>query len=759
MTTSTLTLPSPPETPSTTIPSTAKNPPTTKTKVTPVGAADLHLMVENLHCGGCLKTIEREIGALSGVSSVRFNLTTRRLALRHDAALDVAGKVVDRLAKLGFPARVYDPAALRSADAEAEKSLLRAMTVAGFAAGNVMLLSVSVWAGVDMGEATRSLLHWFSALIVLPAIVYAGRPFFKSALGALASRRTNMDVPISLAILLASAMSLFETIRGGEHVYFESAVMLLFFLLLGRYLDRRARGKARHAAESLLSLDGTAITVLEEDGSRHLIAPKDAAVGMKVLVAAGERIGVDGRVVSGRSEADTSLITGEAEPVVIIGGDQVHAGTLNIAAVIEVEIAAVGEGTLLAEIVRLMEVAEQRRGRFVVLADRIAAWYAPVVHGLALATFLGWTLLAGAAWQTALLYAISVLIITCPCALGLAVPAVQVIAGGRLFKHGILLKSATALERLADVTTVVFDKTGTLTEGRPTLRAPWTIDPGDLGLAASLAAVSRHPLAQAVLAAAPEVRPAAGVEEIPGQGLRLVTDDGEVRLGNRGWCGVAHVDDEAVGPELWLATADGRRVHFSFADRLKHDAVEVVVALVREGMNTAILSGDRPATVGHVARQLGIAHWQGGAKPAEKVQALETLAADGERVLMVGDGLNDAAALSAAHVSLSPATAIDISQAAADAVFQGQGLRPVLEILETARQAARLVKQNLALALGYNLLTIPLAVAGLVTPLVAAVCMSASSLIVVGNALRLSGVESLAKARCSSEGGEREWTF
>ena len=646
--------------------------------------------------------------------------------------------VAARMAELGFPARLYDPDALGSADAEVEKKLLRAMTVAGFAAANVMLLSVSVWAGSDMGEATRSLMHWFSALIVLPAVVYAGRPFFQSAVHALARRQTNMDVPISLAITLASAMSLFETIRGGEHVYFESAIMLLFFLLLGRFLDRRARGKARHAAESLLSLDRAAITVIRTDGQLETVPVKDASIGMRVLVAAGERIGVDGKVVTGQSEADTSLITGETVPVTLNLDDRVFAGTINMAAPIEVEITAVGEGTLLAEIVRLMEVTEQRRGRYVVMADRIASWYAPVVHGLALATFLGWTLLFGAAWQTALLYAISVLIITCPCALGLAVPAVQVIASGRLLRQGILLKSATALERLAQVTMVVFDKTGTLTEGRPVLRAPRTFDGADLELAASLAAASQHPLAKAIVAVAPKAKSVSGVEEVSGMGLRLRNKDGEVRLGNRRWCGAdCGIADDAIGPELWLVMPDGRQVHFAFDDPVKEDAADVVAKLQEDCMTTAILSGDRQATVEKIAEDLGVPKWRATAKPAEKVQRLEQLASEGERVLMVGDGLNDAAALSAAHVSLSPASAIDISQAAADAVFQGGRLAPVTEILDTARKASRLVKQNLALALGYNLLTIPLAVAGQVTPLIAAVCMSASSLIVVGNALRL----------------------
>ncbi len=701
------------------------------------GLTLLYLMVENVHCGGCLRKIEREIGAVPGVERARLNLTTRRLALHWSGGDAVAYKVLAKLRELGYPARAFDPEVLGSADAKAERSLLRAMSVAGFAAANVMLLSVSVWAGIDMGEATRSLLHWFSALIVLPAVVYAGRPFFASAIDALTNRRTNMDVPISLAIILASGMSLFETIRGGEHVYFESAVMLLFFLLLGRYLDRRARGKARHAAESLLSLDQSVITVIQSDGRTSSIPVTQSAIGMRVLVAAGQRIGVDGKVVNGQSEADTSLITGESEPVPLTRNDRVFAGTLNMGAPIEVEITALGDDTLLAEIVRMMEVAEQRRGRYVVLADRIAGWYAPVVHGLALATFLGWTLLFDAAWQTALLYAVSVLIITCPCALGLAVPVVQVIASGQLLRGGILLKSATALERLAEIDMVVFDKTGTLTEGRPTLRGGTTISPSDLHLAASLAKASRHPLAKAVVAAAPLAHAADGVEEVPGMGLRCSTERGEVRLGNRRWCGIDVEDNELGGSELWLAKPDGNTLRFVFDDKIRGDAARVSGDLQKKGYSLSILSGDRPVAVETVAHSIGIGRWLAACTPSDKVARLEQLSKDGRHVLMVGDGLNDAAALAAAHVSLSPASAIDISQAAADAVFQGRHLGPVEDVLQTAKLASSKVKQNLALALGYNALTIPLAVLGLVTPLVAAICMSASSLIVVGNALRL----------------------
>jgi Cu2+-exporting ATPase len=692
----------------------------------------LHLMVDGMHCGGCVRRIERALAAEPGVESARVNLTTRRLVVTWRGAAAMAVRLVEAVTREGFRASPYDPRQLASGDVEAERRLLRALAVAGFAAGNVMLLSISVWAGeaYAMGAATRALMHWFSALIALPAIAYAGQPFFASALGALRHRRTNMDVPISVGILLAAGMSLFETIRGGPHAYFDSAVALLFFLLIGRFLDSRARGRARSAAARLLALGAEAVTVLAADGRRRVLPAASVAPGMTVLVAAGERIGIDGRVLAGRSEVDTSLITGESLPRAVGVGDPVFAGTINQGAPLRLEATAVGESTLLAEIVRLMELAEQRRAKYVVLADRIARLYAPAVHGLALATFLGWTLIGGIAWQTALLYAIAVLIITCPCALGLAVPAVQVIASGRLLRKGILLKSATALERLAEVDTVVLDKTGTLTVGHPELDRP--VDRAALELAAALAGASRHPLAKALCRAAPSVPVADDVEEVAGQGLRC----GELRLGNRGWCGI-EAPAEPAGPELWLARPEQPPVRFAFSDPLRADAAAVIEGLRERGLAVQLLSGDRPPAVAAIARALGIESWQAACTPADKSSRLEQLRREGRKVLMIGDGLNDAPALAGAHVSASPASAVDISQNAADAVFQGDRLQPVLELLGVARRARRLIRQNLGLALAYNLIAVPLAILGLATPLIAAVCMSGSSLLVVGNALRL----------------------
>jgi len=705
------------------------------------GTAALDLMVDGIHCAGCVARIERHLGGIPGVVAARVNLTTRRLAVRWREGLQTPQAIVAAVEGLGYGAVPYDPERLASASDAEGRFLLRCLAVAGFAAGNVMLLSVSVWSGAfsDMGPATRDLLHWISALIALPAIAWAGRPFFRGALRAWAARRADMDIPISVGVVLTAGVSLFETMRGGEHAYFDAAITLLFFLLVGRVLDRLARARARGVAENMLSLSATAATVVAADGHRRRVPVEALVPGMIVAVAPGDRMPVDGIVREGRSEVDTSLVTGESLPRSIGPGDAVFAGTANLSGALSVSVGASGEGTLLAEIVRLMEAAEQGRARYVRLADRVARAYAPVVHLLAVATLGLWWGVLDAPFADALLTAVAVLIITCPCALGLAVPAVQVVASGRLMRRGILLKSADGLEKLAQVDMVVFDKTGTLTTGDLALvEAPG--DAGTAALAARLAAASRHPLARALVRAQPmEVLPLPDVTEVPGEGLRAAHEGHELRLGSRAFCGVGAEtgEEEARGPELWFRGPRRAPVRFGFADTLRPDAADTVGRLMRAGFAVELLSGDRPGVVATAARQAGITHWRACCRPAEKAARLSELAASGHVVLMVGDGLNDAPALAAAFVSMSPSTAADISRTAADAVFQGECLGPVLEALTVARRARRLVLQNFALAFGYNLVAVPLAVAGFVTPLVAAIAMSTSSIAVTANALRL----------------------
>jgi P-type Cu2+ transporter len=699
------------------------------------GASRLELAVKGMRCAGCIAKIERGIAALPGVEEARVNLSTAKLSVRWRGARTSAEAIVARMGELGFEAFPYDPAAMLRQDDEEGRFLLRCLAVSGFAASNVMFLSISVWAGFDgeMGDGTRSLFHWLSGLVAIPGALYAGRPFFRSAFASLAQMRANMDVPITLGILLALALSVAEAIQGGKYTYFDAAVSLPFLLLIGRYLDHLLRRKARSAALDLAAMQTVTVTRLGADGRSEVVAAGNIAPGDRLLLAAGDRAPVDAVIENGRGDVDVSLVTGESLPVSAAEGQTLRAGSLLLGQPMTVRATARVQDSLVAEMARLLEAGQQARGRYVKLADRAAALYVPVVHGLALAVFLGgWAF--GIGVYAALTNAIALLIITCPCALGLAVPAVQIVATSRLFRSGLLVKSGDALERLAEADTAVFDKTGTLTQGRPQLANATAVARGDLEIAASLARASKHPLSRALAEAAGPGVVAPGVSETVGEGLEAVIDGVPMRLGRAAWVGVA---DEGGATHLWFKKGTAAPVCFAFDDRVKADAASTVAALSARGLSVEMLSGDRNAPAQAVAREAGIATWRALSDPKQKTERLEALRAQGHKALMVGDGLNDAAALALAHVSISPASAAQASQAAADMVLQGDGLASIAEAIDVARAARRLVFQNFAFAAAYNALAVPLAAAGLVTPLIAAVAMSASSLIVMLNALRL----------------------
>ena len=709
--------------------------------VVPVSAKNpqtVSLIVENMTCGACIGCIERTLRGTPGVASARASLAAKRVSVTFDEAATEPLQMIEALHRSGYRAAESIECSDEQTAARAD-DLLRRLGVAGFAAANVMLLSVSVWAGFasDMDQSAADLFHWLSALIAMPAVAYAAQPFFRSAYAALKARRLNMDVPISLGIGLATAMSLFQTIRGTDQVYFDAAISLTFFLLIGRYLDEKVRVRARGAAENLLGLKALTADVVEADGNVRRLPARALLPGMRVQIPAGERIPVDGRVLSGETHVDTSLITGESVPRPTAVGEIVHAGTLNLARAITVEATATDDNTLLAEIARLVAAAEQGRGHYVRLADRAARLYAPAVHILGAATLLGW-IIAGGGFEQALTYAVAVLIITCPCALALAVPAVQVAATSRLFAKGVIVKAADGLERLSEVDTIVFDKTGTLTRGEPSLANAAEIDDATLAAAASLAVASRHPYSKAVVRTALErglsVVAAKGVAEHPGSGLTARGPRGERRLGSTRWVTGAN---ESAAASLCYRDGEARPVALHFDDALRSDAGTVVAALRNAGYRIYLLSGDREAAVRTAARAAGIAEWASEVGPDGKIARLEALKAEGRKVLMVGDGLNDAPALAAAHASVSPSTAADVSQTASDAVFQGEPLAPIIEVLGVARASQRMAVENFAIAIGYNVVSVPLAMMGYVTPLIAALAMSLSSIAVTGNALRL----------------------
>ena len=721
------------------------------TRPRPDGGSQMELAIEGINCGGCIGRIENTVKHLPGVADARLNFTNRRLTIAWQDPRFEPGSAIDALGRMGYRAYPFAARNAEEEDGKQAKFLLRCLAVAGFAAMNIMLLSVSVWSGnvTDITPETRDLFHWLSALIALPAAAYAGRPFFMSAYRALAGGRTNMDVPISIGIVLALGLSLAETITHAEHAYFDSAVMLIFFLLCGRYLDHAMRQKTRAVAGNLAALKAETAYRILDTGELVQVPAAALETGQCILVRAGERVAADGIVVSGRSSLDQSLITGETLPHKVASGDTVYAGSINLDGALTLRVTGAAENSLIDEIDRLLDKAVKARSRYVRLADRAASYYAPVVHTAAALTFAGW-MLAGAGFHTAILIAISVLIITCPCALALAIPAVQVVAAGKLFRSGIFLNAGDAIERLAEADTIVFDKTGTLTLPEPRVINAHTIDPDMTVAAARLALASRHPLAAALARHTDVTAPFDKAVEEPGRGVRTTVDDRMMRLGSAEFCDVvgdpAFAEAERLGASTICFRWGERQAVFIVHQSLRPGAADAIAALVARGFDIHILSGDRPAAVAQIATALSVRNWQGGMTPAEKVAALESMKAQGRRVLMVGDGINDAPSLAAAYVSMSPITAADLSQAQADAVFLGERLDPVVETVAAARKARRLMHQNLGLAVIYNAVAVPLAVAGLVTPLIAALAMSGSSLLVTLNALRARSGDKAATA-------------
>jgi len=699
------------------------------------GTLGMDLAIEGIACGACIGRIEGAVKRLPGVTEARLNFTNRRLHVDWtDGALTPA-QILQTLEEAGYHGYPFAPLRAEAEAAAEARRLTRCLAVAGFAAMNIMLLSVSVWAGnaSDITPETRDFFHWASALIALPAAAYAGRPFFASALQALRAGALNMDVPISLGVILALGLSVAETANHAKDAYYDSAIMLLFFLLVGRALDHAMRRKTRAVAGNLAALKADTAHRFAGD---ELVSVPIAALrtGDRVLVKPGERVPADGSVLGGVSEIDESLITGETARRKVAAGATVYAGSLNYSGALTLRVTAADRATVLDEIERLLERAAGAKSRAMRLADRAARFYAPMVHLTAAATFAGWWL-AGASLHDAVVAAITVLIITCPCALALAIPAVQVVASGALFRAGVILNAGDAIERLGEADTVVFDKTGTLTLPEPRVVNADAIAADLLQMAARLALSSRHPLAQALAREAAGHVPYDSATERPGQGMRAMIDGVEARLGSAEFCGVARIGAQRNVSQIYFAHGE-RAAVIAIGQKLRSDAVETVAALCARGLTLHILSGDRAGAVRPVAEALGITKWLADVRPAEKIAFIEALKRQGHRVLMVGDGLNDAPSLAAAQVSLSPIAAADVTQAQADAVFLGERLRPVLDAVTVARRARALMTENLWFAAVYNVIAVPVAIVGWVTPLIAALAMSGSSMMVTLNALR-----------------------
>ncbi|MBC8718044.1 cation-translocating P-type ATPase [Ochrobactrum sp. Marseille-Q0166] len=697
------------------------------------GLRQLDLSVPGVHCGLCIKNIEETLGKIPGVSFVRVNLTARRVSIRWKDG-ETPPDVVDPLRRLGYEAHIFDM--VQDKDPTFTR-LLIALGVAAFASSNVMLLSVAVWSGAD--AATRDMFHWISGLIALPTLIYSGRIFYVSAWNALRSRRVNMDVPIALAISLAFGMSVYETMNHGQHAYFDASVTLLFFLLIGRTLDYLMRARARSAVHGLAQLSPRGAVVIGDNDERNYVPVNEIRIGQRIILAAGERVPVDARVEDGRSELDCAIASGESDAVPVGPGSDIRAGTMNLSAPLVIRATAEAKDSFLAEMVRLMDVAEGGRAYYRRLADRASELYVPMVHTIAFAAFVGWMIYTGGDWYRSIYIAICTLIITCPCALALAVPIVQVVAARRLFENGIMIKDGSAMERMAEIDTAVFDKTGTLTLGQPRLIGFDTIDANYLEIASELSLYSRHPLSRALalFSGAKPVTAFTRIEEVTGFGIEAELNGTIYRLGKREWANGKADATLSDGPETCLSI-NGKLVEtFQFEDQPREDALAAIGSLKRNGLQLEIISGDKKPAVQRLASYLGVDSYRSEVLPADKSHLVQELAATGRKVLMVGDGLNDAPALVASHVSMAPATAADIGRNAADFVFLRESLSAVPLAFAVSKEAGRLIRQNFALSIGYNIIAVPIAVFGYVTPLVAALSMSLSSIVVVSNAMRL----------------------
>lgn len=699
--------------------------------------------IPEMHCGGCIKKIESALNKLEHVVNARANLSLKQVAVSWNAQIGKATDLARTLEQLGFEHSIQtNTHDVKDKESRRGRELLYALAVAGFAAANIMLLSVSVWSGTN--DTTTQFFHLISGLIAIPAVAFSGRPFFRSALTALSARRLNMDVPISLAIILALGMSIYESMTNGAEAYFDAAVTLLFFLLIGRYLDYLMREKARNAVKQLSMAMSRGSILIYDDGTEDYIELQDIKPGMKLRIKSGERMPVDCEIHSGETDIDRSLVNGESMSAYVKKGDELEAGVLNLTSPIEVVARSTSETSFLAEIKKMIEVAENGRGQYVRVADRMAQIYAPAVHLLAFITFVIWMIYTAGDVHTSLYTAIAVLIITCPCALGLAVPVAHVIGANRLMKNGILLRDGSAFERMEKVNSVIFDKTGTLTKGEPKIVKTYNDDAANTAIIKTLADNSNHPLSMAISKSCKNSRAMhlSDMKEVAGKGIEAIYKSTRVRLGKPDWVHEITPDKKfSAKNENASYSAFGREggcsTLFEFEDEIREGAREAVTYLCSMKTGVAIVSGDRKPSVESVAKRLSIDTCKSDCTPSDKINYLEELKATGAKVLMVGDGLNDAPALAAGYVSMAPSSACDVGKMSADFVFTGGSLASLEKAIEVSRLVGRVVRQNFAIALAYNAIAIPLAMGGYITPLLAALAMSASSILVVLNSLRI----------------------
>ena len=753
------------------------------------------LLVEGITCAACVWLVERTLERVPGVTRVEVNYATRRARVRWDAGRGSLSSILAAVGNIGYRASPYDASRVDDLHRRERKRALSRLAIAGLGMMQVMMYAFPVWiAGGDMTEDVDRLMRWAGLVLTLPVVVYSAAPIFGSAWRDLHAWRVGMDVPVAIGIGAAFAASVFSTLTGVGDVYFDSVTMFVFLLLGARYLESQVRARAARATDELARLIPATASVLTAWPAQlpvETVPVVRLKAGDVLLVRPGERIPADGRVLDGEGEVDEALLTGESRPVLRGAGASVTGGAVNLVSPLVMEVERIGEQTVLAGIVRLLDRAASERPPLAALADRVAGQFVLGLLAVAAATALwwGWHDPARALWVT-----VAVLVITCPCALSLATPAALAAAASGLARVGLLPTRGHAIETLARATVFVFDKTGTLTTGRlrvtqfqpvAAARRSGELVP-DAHLMRAVAALeqrSEHPLGLALAGHVREALRAAGADSqpptveslrhVPGGGVEGVVDGVMLRLGTPEFVAALSVRPPGPGTGtgqaqrlpvatdamslaamqrgetcVLLGDAQGVLATFLLADQLRPGAHELVAGLRAAGGTVMLLSGDQPDTVASVAVALGIGcgegrdpHVRGGMSPEAKLAFVRRLQDRGEVVAMFGDGVNDAPVLAQAQVSIAPASGTQVAQAAADMVWLARGeqadMRSLLGAIRMARRALRVIRENLLWATAYNLVAVPLAVAGMVTPWVAAIGMSASSLLVVGNAMRL----------------------
>jgi Cu2+-exporting ATPase len=715
----------------------------------------INLLVEGIHCAACIWLIEHTLQKQTGVVAADGNLTAKRLRLKWDNHKTKLSDLLKVLAQVGYKAVPFDPETAEGALAKRHRGLLYRMAFAGFAMMNLMWVSIALYSGANEGEF-RNWFHWIGFIIATPTLLYSGYPFLKNAIIGLKSRYLTMDLPIAIGASVTYAYSCYITFNGslvGE-VYFDTVVNFLFVILVGRYLEAISKKEALSATRRLLELQPNLATVITSEGPK-VVPVRSVNVGDHILVKPGEKVPVDGSIIEGKSAVDESMLTGETLPIVKQVGDSVVAGSINGEGAFTVKAEQILRNTALAKIIALMEEAQASKAPIQSIADRIVPWFVLITLSLATLTFFIWS---QHGFELALLAATSVLIITCPCAFGLATPMSVAVATGVGAGRGVLVKQGAALETLSKVTHFVFDKTGTLTHGQLQVVS---IDVENdisceslLTYAASVEQYSEHGVAEAICSAAEEkelsvLQQVSDFQSFPGEGVKGTIDNQTVMVGTQAWL----MQQGITGFENWASIVEDKETQgiscvfvvidkqlkgvLGLADQLREAATDVILFLQQQDIDITVLSGDKLNVVKAITRQLGDIHYRAQVLPKDKADVVKQLQQEGHIVAMIGDGVNDSPALIQADIGIAMASGTDVSIESADIVLSQHDFSKVIEARVLAGKTLRTIKQNIVLSISYNIIMVPMAMMALVSPIVAAITMPISSLLVIGNAARI----------------------